>query len=352
VGSFGHQIAVDEAGAIYVVMACQTGGAGGGAGGAGGRASGGSSGAGGSSSGGAVPAPDAGAAQPPIGIGPMGPNSDGLVAVSTDGGKTFTKPRPLSIAQSAGDPQVAAGAPGLAYVLAQGPDAIRFTRTEDGGATWTQAQPLSGLGGTMRMAAAGKRVVIAGQGAGAVVLHSDDGGRTLSRTDLDPLGTVQGIQVQADGVVWLYLQAMLGTLMKSTDGGATFASAGEIAPGSYFDNVAFGSQSFFGTSGDSRLMVGSLASPDKPRFVDGLSQAIMGPRALIADSKDGVVVLDPGFDGTIQARRLEPGATSFSTARSVGPFEAAVSGVALSEKAAALALWQKGQVMVTVQVWE
>jgi hypothetical protein len=64
-----------------------------------------------------------------------------------------------------------------------------------------------------------------------------------------------------------------------------------------------------------------------------------------------VVVLDSTFDGTLQARRLEPGASSFSDARQVGSVQSGASGVALSEKAAALVMWQSGQVLVSVQVW-
>ena len=86
--------------------------------------------------------------------------------------------------------------------------------------------------------------------------------------------------------------------------------------------------------------------------MDGLTESIRGPRFLIVDPKDAVIVLDSGFDGSLQAHRLEPGATSFSTARSLGSFDSGVSGVALSEKAAALAVWQSGQVMVSVQLWD
>src|SRR5262245_61099275 len=116
-----------------------------------------------------------------------------------------------------------------------------FTRTQDGGVTWSLPQALSSEGGNLRIAAAGKRVVIAGQGgSGAVVWYSDDGGQNFSETSLGSFGTVMALQVQADGVVWLYLQEMIGTLMKSTDGGASFASAGELPPGSFFESVVFG----------------------------------------------------------------------------------------------------------------
>jgi hypothetical protein len=360
-GGFGRQIAADEANTIYVTMSCQgTGGAGGGVvmggGTAGSAGSSGSGGSTGSSGGRAPPSADAGAPSNPIGI-PPGPvpagTFGGQVVISTDGGKTFTGPRSLGLPQTFGDPQVAAGPAGTAYVIAQVPGDVMFTRTEDSGATWSRPRSLNTEAGNLRIAATGKRVVIAGQGgSGSMVWSSTDGGQNFTETNLGSTGSIMGLQVQADGVIWLYLQEGLATLMKSTDEGASFNSVGELPSDSFFDSIAFGSAAFFGTGKDSRLMVGSLATPDKPRFVDGLPQAIRGPRSMIADRLDGVVVLDSTFDGTLQARRLAPGATSFSAARSLGSFAIGVSGVALSEKAAAVALWQNGQVLVTVQVWD
>jgi hypothetical protein len=354
-GGFGRQIAADDANTIYVTMSCQgTGGAGGGVVMGGGTAgSAGSGGSTGSSSGRAPPSADAGVPSNPIGIPPLPASFGGLVVISTDGGKTFTNPRSLGLPQTFGDPQVVAGPAGTAYVVAQVPGNVMFTRTQDSGATWSSPRPLSGEAGNLRIAAAGKRVVIAGQGgSGSMVWSSTDGGQNFTETNLGSTGTILGLQVQTDGVIWLYLQEVVAALMKSTDGGVTFTSAGELPPDVFFDSIAFGSAAFFGTGKDSRLMVGSLAAPGTPRFVDGLPQSVRGPRSMIADRTDGVIVLDSSFDGTLQARRLSPGATTFSTARSLGSFAIGVSGVALSDKAAALAIWQNGQVLVTVQVWD
>jgi hypothetical protein len=139
-------------------------------------------------------------------------------------------------------------------------------------------------------------------------------------------------------------------LLRSTDGGATFASAVTLPSEIFVDSVDFGSTALFGSSKEPRLMILSLADPARPRFVEGLSSIPQGPRSLVVDRSDTVTVLDSGADG-LQARRLEPGATSFSAGRPLGSAQAGTSGVALSDKAVAVAMWQANQVLVSVQVW-
>ena len=364
-GGFGRQISADEAGTLYVVMACQqSGGAGapGTRGGSGGG-SGSSSGSGGSAGSGAAPgsAADAGVAPAPVpaadagrapSIPPMPLVPGGMVVVSTDGGATFTAPRWLGISQT-GDVQVAGGPPGVAYVVGQSGSGLTFVRTADSGATWSAPRTLAGDGGGARIAAAGQRVVITGSGPqGALLWHSEDGGAHFTEARLGIFGSVMGLQVQADGGVSLYVQEMLARILRSTDGGATFPTSIDLPSGSFFDSIDFGSQSIFGSSKETRLMVMPLSNPMAPRFVEGLTSSPRGPRTLVVDDRsDTVTVLDPDFTG-LQARRLEAGATSFSAAKSLGGFDSAASGVALSDKAVAVAMWQGGQVLVTVQVWD
>jgi hypothetical protein len=360
-GGFGRQIAADEAGTIYVAMSCQqqggvgaggsgVGGAGGSVGGGAGGSIGGSAGgsAGGSGTSGGGPRPSDGGVPTPVPPPfPMAPA--GWVTASGDGGATFGKPRSIGLSQI-GDLQIAGGPGGTAYVVGQTMGGVMFVRTEDSGASWSMPMVLTGNVSGLQVAAAGRHVVIVGQGGlVTTVWHSENGGRTFDQTSVSVTGSVLGLQAQADGVVWLYVQDMEPKLLKSTDGGVTFPTQVAFSPGTFFDNVVFGSQSFFGTSKEPRLMVASLANPDMPRFVDGLNQS-PGPHTVIVDRSDTATVLDGDFTGLV-ARRLEPGATTFSAPRSLGPFQQGAAGVALSDKAIALAIWQGGQVLVSVQVW-
>jgi hypothetical protein len=102
-----------------------------------------------------------------------------MVTVSNDGGATFGAPRNIGIFQT-GELQVAGGPAGTAYLVGLGMGGMVFVRTEDGGATWSPPQSLGGDGGNLRLAAAGKRVVISGStGQGATLWRSEDGGRTF-----------------------------------------------------------------------------------------------------------------------------------------------------------------------------
>jgi hypothetical protein len=321
---------------------------------------GGSSGTGGSTgSGGAAPSPDAGAAgrggpvptfPPPVGT-PVGAGAT-FVVVSGDGGATFSAPRNIGVSQS-GEAHIAAGGSGVAYVLSQGALGLAFTRTNDSGRTWSTPQVLSAQGGgNLRLAAAGKRVVVTATGmAGAVLWHSDDGGRTFALTNIDNIGFVFRSFVEpGTGAVWLFTLSNGTQLWKSTDGGATFPSSTPLALDFGIDVVGFGKKTLFGVGKEPRLAVLSLDEPAKVRFVDGLSMSPRFSRELVVDRCEAVTVIDSGPEG-LQALRLDPGATAFGLARPLGSSDGPVSAAALSPHAVALASSVAGQVMVSVQVW-
>jgi hypothetical protein len=279
----------------------------------------------------------------------MSPSS--FVAVSTDGGVTFTAPRSIGF-PDAGELHLAGGPPGVAYVVLQGGRGTFLVRTEDSGRTWSAPQLLSELGlGTVRLAAAGKRLIVTGSGpVGAMVWHSDDGGRHFDLTQLAGAGQVLGSLVEDDGTVWLYTQDMGPRLWKSTDGGVSFPSGVPLAGDMFFDTIRFGARTLFGAGKESRLMVLPLDDPTKVRYVAGLSDGPRAPRAVIPDRSDNVTVLDLSFNG-LEARRLAPGSTAFSPPRVLGGADGVASGVALSERAVAVAAMQSGQVLVSVQLW-
>jgi hypothetical protein len=282
----------------------------------------------------------------------MGPIA--FAVVSNDGGVTFSAPTRTGLIDTA-ELQVAGGPPGVAYVVGVVRGAILFIRTEDGGVTWTKPMTLpgteNGAGGNVRMDAAGKRVVISGFGSdGTTVWHSEDGGRQFKMTRLGRLGSVLAVQVQPGGEVWVYLQEMTAILMKSPDGGESFPTVVSLPSGAFFDTVGFGPNTIYGTGKEPRVMVMPLAESGIARFVEGLSDVPRGPRNLIVDRSDNLTIIDWSFMG-IEMRRLAAGAKTFGAARALGGFESAASGAALSETAIALATWQNGQVMVSVQTF-
>lgn len=344
-GGFGRQVAADEVGNIHVVMGCNDPFGGGGAFPDGGVPGGGSSMGSGGSFGGRAPI-----AQPPP-IGPSGPAA--FSVVSSDGGMSFSKPRKIGI-PDAGEMHVAGGPAGVAYLVAQSRSGTLFTRTEDTGKTWSTPLVLSGSeqgGGNLRLGAAGQRVVVTGFGReGATVWFSSDGGRQFQENRLGRFGSVAGLHVSAGGEVWLYLQEMVAELLKSTDGGATFTTAVSLPGGFFFDSVGFGSRTVYGTGKEPRLMVMPLSDSAMPRFIEGLSDVQRGPRSLIVDTADNLTVIDWGFMG-IEVRRLAAGATTLGAPKSLGGFQTGASGTALSEKAVALAIWENGQVLVSVQTF-
>jgi hypothetical protein len=350
-GGFGRQIAVDEVGAIHVVMTCQDfSGAGGSPGSGSGPIMGGAGGSTGSggSSGGAAPIPPP-VTMPPI--GPMGPTA--FAVVSTDGGVTFSAPKKIGITDT-GEVTIAGGPPGVAYVVAPSRPGVLFVRTEDGGATWSAPLVLPATeigGGNVRMAAAGKRVIISGFGKdGATVWRSEDGGRKFQTIPLGRFGTVMGLDVRGDGQVWLYMQEMAAILLKSSDGGATFPTEVPLPSGFFFDSVGFGAKNLYGAGKEPRLLIMPLGEATTPRFVDGLSDVPRGPRSIVVDRADNVTVVDWGFQG-LELRRLSGGGKSFGTARPLGGFDSGAAGIALSENAVAVAISQNGQVLVSVQTF-
>jgi hypothetical protein len=336
--SSGRHVAADETGSLYVVMTCQ-----GPSTGFGSRDAGAAGGAGGSSGGGAAPVP---VPPPPPEMG-----NTAFVVSSHDGGKVFSAPKNLGLGTTF-QLAVAGGGPGVAYVVGQGPTGVTFVRTEDGGQTWSKPLVLTNAGGSGRIAAAGRVVILTGAlGMGSVVWRSEDGGRTFKENFFGPGRFLLDASVEPDGTVWLYGVDGFPRLWKSTDGGATFTSEVQLSPEDQFHVFGFGRKVFYGIGGKVfQMTVIPLDNPKQPRVVSGLAEAPRVSLDLVVDRADNLTVLDSTVLG-LDLRRLTAGSTMLGEPRRVGSSVGPASGVALSESAVAVKLVQAGQVMVSVQTW-
>jgi hypothetical protein len=331
VSSLGSRMAADAEGNLFVAMPCV-------------------------SPFGTPPVADAGVAGPGEPVAAPRPSRDTtggpnlFVAASLDGGRTFRPPVDTRVA--AFEVVVATTDSGV-VVLGAGPFGVFAVRSEDRGATWQPPEMLSSPGGNLRLAAAGKLVVAsADPGTGPQLWVSADGGLSF-RQPVVPIAMMQMVALGIDpasGEIWLvtYDGQTVG-LRLSKDSGVSFQDVGPIAVNTFFDTVTLGPRSVFATGKDPALTVVSRDLATR-RTVDGLFPTFLFPRVVVADAADNAVVLE-SQDGTVQARRLPAGATSFLPAKNLGTSQMFPSPAVLSENAVAAALWSSGQVFVAVETW-
>jgi len=269
------------------------------------------------------------------------------VVTSGDGGVTFSAPVPLpSILQTATWGGLTAGEGGSAYVVAGTTTGLAFTRTTDGGATWSSPQllaPSTEFG--FQMASAGKVVVVVGSARDVILWRSIDGGRTFlpqTRTDT----WIPTVVMAPDGatIVWLLDAPSKHDLEKSTDGGATFASIGQV---DVLENpIVIGVHSAFIWMDDAMNVLDltdASVTMTVPNFPLGLT---------VADDADNLTtVTGPDAAGHLSATRLEAGAAAASPAKVLGPGGPSTSAVALSRKAIATTSASGGLILFSVTTW-
>ena len=321
VGSPG--LAVDLAGSLYAVMACQ--------------------------------APRMGSADAGVPAGDAGPMvPTGFVAVSADGGRTFGAP--IRIDFPAYYFAVVAGTPGVALVAASGPGGFSVFRTEDGGATW---QPRLLLGSPsvyiQNIAAAGDRMLVtAHTDTGLTWWLSEDAGRTF-HSFRPPFPGLGSLRIDGDGTIWAAVwddNDYRHTLRTSRDAGRTFdvgtglpvnAQGITIGP-----NLVF---SYLGKEVTYQPRDGSAAFTSVPGLPDSF---LLGP-VLVADERDNLVIASGVYDiysPRVELRRLAAGAGSFTAPRSLPGSDVGASVVPLSDTATAILLGRRGQISIAVETWE
>jgi hypothetical protein len=347
-GGSGQRIAADDVGTIYTLMVCDgsiivprfDGGAGGSSGGIGGSA-------GGEFDAGFPVPPPAFDAAPIPSDAALGPQI--FAAVSLDGGHTFGPPRPLGIA--AFDAQVVGGAAGWAAMTAnvQGLG-FALVRTEDGGATWKPPQLLALQGNNTRLAASGQHLAITAETEnGAVIWTSDNGGRTLKRSQLTNGFGIMALAVDPDATVHVALFDGTLRLQRSTNGGVSF-DVGVLVPiDNQPDSIALGPSRLFATAfGSSEVLVAPLPDGAMPIHIPGSQPGMVG-RSFIPNATGGAALVDGTANG-MQLRWLGPAATTLGMGRSLGVVDGAIAGVALSDTAVVLTFQRNGRQWASVEI--
>jgi hypothetical protein len=277
-----------------------------------------------------------------------------FLTTSTDAGVSFTDPTEIPGTDIVGGGiQLLGGAPGFAYLLFGGNDGnVYFTRTADGGATWSQRVTVSTRQDTMRMGAAEKTVVIVTAGADNsnqnVFSRSLDGGRSfLPKMFVD--GANNLIAVEPDGRT-VYSVAFVtngNELQKSTDAAATFQKVGDISL-NIDGNSLIGHTKLF-TFANNVLEIAQLADPTQ--FQDSVTFLNVPPMSMAFDDVDSLAILDADQNGHLRATRVVQGQPTPTDGRSLGPGPAAAGIVALSRKAAGVAVQNGNLVLYTTIVW-
>jgi hypothetical protein len=275
-----------------------------------------------------------------------------VIVTSTDGGLTFSAQIPVpDTADFGGDFALAGGDGGIAYLVYEVPGTgFVFTRTADGGLTWSPRRSLGADSGSPQLAAAGNTVVASASGlkvnqAGSILVRSVDGGQTFFPQQFIADAPNLSAFVEPDAkTVWL-ADFQGGTLRKSTDAGATFTTISNVtlnqAP------VVVGRQSLF-VPGGSSLFIASLADPTMPVAVDGLSGSTL---AIAVDDVDTATVVQTSPDGThVEAVRFVAGSTP-TAGKVVGPRADLATSVALSRRAVATLIYSGGLALFTVTTW-
>ncbi|HVU52836.1 MAG TPA: sialidase family protein [Polyangia bacterium] len=280
------------------------------------------------------------------------------IATSTDAGVTFTDPVQIPGTDDfSGPAKILGGAPGFAYLLFGGSDgSVFFTRTADGGVTWSSRVTLSDRQDTMNFGAADKTVVVVTAGAdGAnqnVFWRSLDGGKSfLPKAFVDGANSL--IEVEPDGrtVRSVELVSNIGELQKSSDAAATFTKVGDISQDisqTVNGAVLIGHANLFGFAGNT-LQIGSLA--DLTQVTSSIDFLNVPPFAMAVDDLDRLAILDTDPNGHLRATRVAPGQTPPAGGRSLGPSPSTAGIATLSRKAAAVAVQNGNLILFTTVVW-
>ncbi|MDB4982760.1 MAG: hypothetical protein JWM82_3512, partial [Myxococcales bacterium] len=274
------------------------------------------------------------------------------VTTSADGGATFSERVALpSGAQTATWGQISAGEGGVAYVLAATSEGAAFTRTTDGGATWSALQLVAPPDlGYFQLASAGSvldLVVYVGP-HDSILWRSLDAGRTFfPRTRIDDGAWSATAMPDGTSAVWLTTGSDNAEFLESPDGGGTFASVGVSAAPASSNVIGVRTAYIFDSNG---LDVIDLRDASVTRRLAAAPAGIV-----VVDEADNLTIVyaDP-TSGQLNAWRLAAGASAPLPAKSLGSggqLGPSIGAVALSRNAVATAFASGGLVLFGVTTW-
>jgi hypothetical protein len=277
-----------------------------------------------------------------------------FLTTSTDAGVTFTDPVEIPGTDLFnGAISLAGGAPGFAYLLFSGNDNnVYFTRTADGGATWSNRVTVSNRTDVMRMAAGDRTIVIVTAVADGsnrnVFSRSVDGGRTfLPKAFVAGMNNALGVERDGQTVWSVELVTNGNELQKSTDAAATFQKVGDITQ-NIDNNTLIGHANLFTFSGNT-LQIVKLA--DTTQEQDSITFLSVPPFSMTVDDLDTLAILDTDPNGHLRGTRVMPGQAPPTGGRSLGPSPSSAGLAVLSRKAAGVAVQNGNLVLYTTVVW-
>jgi hypothetical protein len=273
-----------------------------------------------------------------------------LLTTSTDGGVTFTAVTAIPNAVPTGGLSLAAGAPGLAYlVFTADSNTLQLIHTSDGGATWSPPINLSNAP-DLALVSAGQRTVFvvthaSNDGNAMVLWRSRNGGRSFSTKRLSDSSNVDAT-IGADGqTAWLLQLDGNQTLSKSTDAGATFTTFGSLQVDA--SSHLFGRTHLYAMPNDVQIV--DLTDPALPGTSVGFDGT--SPLATAVDDADGLVLLDLDGQNRLRASRVTPSASPSVVQHIVGPSPSAAGIAAISPKASAVVTLNGTLVLYTTVIW-
>lgn len=280
----------------------------------------------------------------------MGCDDQILLTTSTDGGATFTAVTAIPNAVPTNGMSLAAGAPGLAYLVFAGDgNTLQLIRTSDGGATWSEPIKLSNAPDLAQVSAGQRTVFVVAHapadGNAMVLWRSVNGGRSFSTTRLSDSSNVDAT-IGADGqTAWLLQLDGDQTLSKSTDAGATFTTFGSLQVDA--SSHLFGRTHLYTMPNDVQIV--DLTDPTLP----GTSVGLDGTSLLAAavDGADDLTLLDLDGQNRLRATRITPGTSPAVVQHTVGALPNAAAIAAISPKASAVAVLNGTLVLYTTVIW-
>jgi cysteine-rich repeat protein len=281
------------------------------------------------------------------------------VVVSTDHGQTFTAPMDLGETNVA---LVAAGAGGAGYgyvamILNDG--TVKLRTTSDHGATWSPAQVLGASMSTsagLSLEGFNNTVYVGFESSdGVMVMRSFDGGATFASTDVQMMiAFFDVLYDRVNGTVIVATDTPDFHVRASSDQGATFAAEANPPGQEFYSDWAIGNGEVF-VSGSmnysSEMFVIPTSDLTASTSVSGLPSVDTPQYRVVAAAVNGDAFAGSELDsGGVQLDRLPYGATAFDAPRVLSATGTGIVIGALPGSAGAVAEYvDGGTVYVTVQ---
>jgi hypothetical protein len=275
-----------------------------------------------------------------------------LVFTSADGGLSWSDPVEPGLTQGGA---IAGATPNRAVLAGYREGRVAMSRTEDGGRTWRTSEPVPGPVTELRLVSSGSRLALSRpDDVDTLWISSDEGQSFVKRTLGVNLRNVRAWLDPGDLALTVAGEGGPIEFVRSTDNGVSFGKGQQVTSNDFNHHAfAVGPRSLFISGAQGQLLVAPLDDVAGARRVSGFpSFEQSGTYQLLVDPADNLVVLTRGSSGgEVQIRRLPSGASALGEPVTLGPESWGLDGVALSDRAVAVAVYRDDKVYVAVQRW-